>query len=78
MVGYRMFGPYTFGMAGAARPTTTGLLERGAELAHLEGAIAALGGDRGRAGHPGTCRDRQGAPWSGCWVSTPPGRECRR
>ena len=56
-----MFGPYTFGMAGGARPTTTGLLERGAELAHLEGAIAALGGDRGRAGHPGTCRDRKSA-----------------
>ena len=43
-----MFGPYTFGMAGGARPTTTGLLERGGELAHLEGAVAALG--RGQGG----------------------------
>ena len=31
-----MFGPYTFAWQGRARPTTTGLLERGAELAHLK------------------------------------------
>ena len=42
-------GPYTFGMAGDARPTTTGLLERGGELAHIEAAIAALGRGHGGA-----------------------------
>jgi predicted ATPase len=43
-----MFGAYTFGMAGVARPAARGLLERGGELACIEEAITALG--RGHGG----------------------------